>query len=176
MGELARGDLAQLQRRRCVISIVLDSAFHVAAADSEALTLLAEAYGNGKTRAAATDIPPEFKAVLRAHYDASDIDAFALEMGDLSINVRALNGTPRSYLVSLEPNDARYRLQQCVARYGITRREEQVLLLIIEGMRGYEIALELGISPITVRDHCTNLLRKTETHSRWEMLAKLMRG
>jgi DNA-binding CsgD family transcriptional regulator len=57
--------------------------------------------------------------------------------------------------------------------YHLTRREEEVLRLLHDGLRTVDIARRLGISPHTVRDHLKNLYRKTGSSSRSELLNQL---
>ena len=53
----------------------------------------------------------------------------------------------------------------------LTRREREVLSLMVEGADQARIASELFISPDTVRTHIQRLLRKLEVHSRAEAVA-----
>lgn len=58
--------------------------------------------------------------------------------------------------------------------YGVTPREQQVILLIQAGKTNQEIADELFISVATVKDHNNNLFRKCSVRNRVE-LANLFR-
>lgn len=51
-------------------------------------------------------------------------------------------------------------------RRGLTSREEEVLVLIAEGLSNPEIGGELRISPKTVDRHCENMMRKLHMKSR----------
>ncbi len=62
------------------------------------------------------------------------------------------------------------------SNYGLSRREHEVLQLLVEGATTATIAERLGISPHTVRDHLKHLYRKTETSSRSELLGLLSRA
>lgn len=50
----------------------------------------------------------------------------------------------------------------------VTRRELEVLSLLVEGMRGEDIARKLSISTNTVRTHIQSILTKLQVHSRLE--------
>jgi two-component system nitrate/nitrite response regulator NarL len=50
----------------------------------------------------------------------------------------------------------------------LTRREREVLGLLVEGASGQSIARTLGISPNTVRTHVQNVLTKLQVNSRLE--------
>lgn len=58
----------------------------------------------------------------------------------------------------------------------MTKREGDVLLLLMEGKSNKQIALALGISDYTVRDHVSSLLRKQGVGSRMELIARQARG
>ena len=55
------------------------------------------------------------------------------------------------------------------ARRGITRRESEVLALVVEGCPNREIAERLSLSVRTVEKHVESLLRKTATTTRTQL-------
>lgn len=59
---------------------------------------------------------------------------------------------------------------ELLARH-LTPREKEVLALLIKGQRGPQIALNLDISPNTVRSHIQNILTKLQVSSRLEAAA-----
>jgi len=66
---------------------------------------------------------------------------------------------------------------QCVEAFAacnrLSRREEEVLRLLLEGLSTARISERLGISPHTVRDHLKNIYRKTGSRSRNELLNRI---
>jgi DNA-binding NarL/FixJ family response regulator len=52
-----------------------------------------------------------------------------------------------------------------------TPREQEVLLLLLEGHTNKDIAQRLGISDYTARDHVSALLRKNEVKNRAQLIA-----
>ena len=52
-----------------------------------------------------------------------------------------------------------------------TPREQEVLLLLLEGHTNKDIAQRLGISDYTARDHVSALLRKNEVKNRTQLIA-----
>lgn len=54
--------------------------------------------------------------------------------------------------------------------FGITEREQEIIRLICEGKTNKEIAGILFISPVTVRDHTSNIFRKTGVKSRTQLV------
>ena len=61
-----------------------------------------------------------------------------------------------------ESNDDRYEL--------LSPREQQVMRLIAEGGTTREIAGQLGLSPKTIENHRTNLMKKLNVHSKVELI------
>ncbi|MOA69591.1 Spore germination protein GerE [compost metagenome] len=53
----------------------------------------------------------------------------------------------------------------------MTKREQEVMNLLVQGKSNKQIARELGISDYTVRDHVSSLLRKLGVSSRAELIA-----
>lgn len=57
----------------------------------------------------------------------------------------------------------------------LTRRESDVLQLLLLGKTNKQIALDLNISDYTVRDHVSTLLRKRGIRTRMELIASKTR-
>jgi DNA-binding NarL/FixJ family response regulator len=55
-------------------------------------------------------------------------------------------------------------------RYGITRREQEVMALLVEGKSNKEIEDVLSVSFSTVKNHVYNLYRKLEINSRAQLM------
>ena len=72
----------------------------------------------------------------------------------------------------------RLKIQQRIAALGkttkLTEREAQILQLLCLGGNFDDIAVQLGISPRTVKFHQENVLRKTGSSSRVELFRKLI--
>jgi non-specific serine/threonine protein kinase len=71
---------------------------------------------------------------------------------------------------SLPPGPAAVHLH---AEHGMTPREIEVALLLIEGCSNRTVASRLGISPHTARHHTQRVLAKLGVHSRAEAGARL---
>lgn len=56
-------------------------------------------------------------------------------------------------------------------KYNLTSREKEILELILRGYSNPQIAEELFISVSTVKRHVNNILRKTDTRNRYELIA-----
>ena len=66
--------------------------------------------------------------------------------------------------------------QTFLARYGITDREREIILKVIQGKSNADIAGELFISLGTVKTHLHNIYRKIEVDSRYDLLARVRSG
>lgn len=63
-----------------------------------------------------------------------------------------------------------YSDDQIISKYRITEREQEIISLICAGKTNKEIAEILYISPVTVRDHTSNIFRKTGVRSRTQLV------
>ncbi len=59
-------------------------------------------------------------------------------------------------------------------KFGISKREKDIIQLICEGKTNKEIGELLFISPITVRDYCSKIYRKTNTNNRTQVAGIFM--
>jgi DNA-binding NarL/FixJ family response regulator len=57
----------------------------------------------------------------------------------------------------------------------LTKREREVLRLLADGMRNEQVALQLSISPLTVRTHVRNAMDKLEADTRTHAVARALR-
>lgn len=57
--------------------------------------------------------------------------------------------------------------------FGLSKREQQIAILILNGKSDKQIGDDLGISPQTVATHNKNLFKKLKIHSRIELINKL---
>lgn len=65
--------------------------------------------------------------------------------------------------------DSTRRMDLFVSRFGISRREREIVSLILAGKTNFEIGEILFISPNTVRNHVYNVYRKAEVRNRVEL-------
>lgn len=54
-----------------------------------------------------------------------------------------------------------------VRKYNITEREKEIIVLTCQGKTNKEIADELFVTPVTVRDHLSNIYQKTSVKNRF---------
>ncbi len=57
----------------------------------------------------------------------------------------------------------------------LTKREREVLRLLADGMRNEQVAVQLAISPLTVRTHVKKAMEKLEADTRTQAVARALR-
>jgi DNA-binding CsgD family transcriptional regulator len=65
-------------------------------------------------------------------------------------------------------------LVQLRERWGLSRQEARVALLVVQGMTNAQAATELELSPATVRHYTESLFHKLDVHSRAEAAHRIM--
>lgn len=108
--------------------------------------------------------PDERPAMLVALPNASTI-----------VRIAWMSGTLGEFMaIFVERFKSRDSLRKVTERYMITPRETQVLKLLIEGARTSEIAKHLSIAKSTVILHIKSMLLKTDSHTRTEIVGKVV--
>ena len=69
--------------------------------------------------------------------------------------------------------DSEKKIKDIFKKCGITEREKQIIKLLKKGYENKEIGVILDITENTVKNHLTNIYRKTGTDSRTTLLKKL---
>jgi DNA-binding CsgD family transcriptional regulator len=83
-------------------------------------------------------------------------------------------GATVAYAVMVERFALRDQMETVSNRYGLSPRERQVLALVVKGLRNDEIAQHLFISKSTAIFHVKQLLTKTSSRNRTEMVSKII--
>ncbi|GAA4788378.1 LuxR C-terminal-related transcriptional regulator [Actinomycetospora chlora] len=94
----------------------------------------------------------------------------------LSLRAAPLAGPPghRDVVVTVEPTSRAALSRLALAAHGLTAREEDVALLVLQGASTRTIAASLHLSPHTVQDHLKVVFTKLGVSSRREMTARLV--
>jgi DNA-binding CsgD family transcriptional regulator len=93
----------------------------------------------------------------------------------IAVRILELAGGPAPvYAVMVERFALRDQMETLANRYGLSPRERQVLALVVKGLRNEEIAQHLFISKSTAIFHVKQLLTKTSSRNRTEMVAKII--
>jgi DNA-binding CsgD family transcriptional regulator len=91
------------------------------------------------------------------------------------MRLRRLHGAGKVlYLLILEPFRSRDTVRVAARRYALTKREHEILILILEGANAPEIAMALHISEHTVQGYFKRLLKKTRSRNRAAMVANVL--
>jgi DNA-binding CsgD family transcriptional regulator len=75
--------------------------------------------------------------------------------------------------VMVQDNVPLFQLDSFGEMYGLTAREKEVLLLIIDGLTASKAAQKLLITERTIKAHLSSIYRKTGTKNRYELLSLL---
>jgi DNA-binding CsgD family transcriptional regulator len=89
------------------------------------------------------------------------------------LRIMPLSGNAGYYAVFLETPGGRKSLESAAELYKLTKREIEVLGLVLRGLSSRQIARELLISDGTVGDHIKSLFRKTKTNRRSALVARI---
>lgn len=76
------------------------------------------------------------------------------------------DGTPAA-------DEGRSRVEAATESWALTKREAEVLALLTQGKTVAQIAEELSVSEHTAKRHVSNIYRKADVHSRYELMGKV---
>jgi DNA-binding CsgD family transcriptional regulator len=79
-------------------------------------------------------------------------------------------------VVFVENGEIRGSIQRAAQRYGLSKREMDVLRLMLDNHVNASIAKLLFIAESTVCDHIKSIYRKTQSARRTELIGKLLQG
>ena len=88
---------------------------------------------------------------------------------------RSEKGNERWLVLLVEPHRPRHLNEDALAAWGFTPRERQVVEMMIAGASTSEICEALDLAPNTLKTHVRSALTKTETRTRAELVAKVLR-
>ncbi|MTD15022.1 LuxR family transcriptional regulator [Nakamurella sp. YIM 132087] len=96
----------------------------------------------------------------------------------LSLRAAPLSGPPggNDVVVTIEPTPHTDLSRLTLAAHGLTTREEDVTLLVLQGASTRAIATSLHLSPHTVQDHLKKIFGKLGVNSRRDLAALLTGG
>jgi len=79
-------------------------------------------------------------------------------------------------VVFVENGEVRGSIERAAQRYGLSKREMDVLRLMLDNHVNASIAKLLFIAESTVAEHIKNIYRKTQSARRTELIGKLLQG
>jgi DNA-binding NarL/FixJ family response regulator len=90
------------------------------------------------------------------------------------VRVAREDGPNGNMAVFVHEYKTRDGIKQFVAQYGITPREHEVLTMLIDGHSTTAMAERINVAVSTVLLHIKSLLVKTRSHSRTELVGKVV--
>jgi DNA-binding CsgD family transcriptional regulator len=124
-------------------------------------------------------LPPslEYTVLKLLVQDEDQTDTVRRAALSSSVAVKVLElrgGSVPAYAILVERFALRDHIDTFARKHGLSPRERQVLALLVKGLRNEEIAQHLIISKSTAIFHVKQLLTKTGSRNRTEMVAKII--
>jgi DNA-binding CsgD family transcriptional regulator len=121
----------------------------------------------------------ELVARLTRTDDASERVTLTFPSGErfeVEASRRSEKGNERWLVLLIEPHRQRTAQAETLEAWGFTPRERQVVEMMILGASSSEICEALDLAPNTLKTHVKSALTKTDTRTRAELVAKVLRG
>lgn len=167
--------LARIRQRERPHLVLVDSDLHIIHYETAALNLLSEALGPSPPGRLPALLESSVGAALFGGLGEDATHATIMPIPSLIVHVSRVHGGGSTFLALLiEKEKRRAPLSSASRKFSFTKREREVLRLILRGMHAADIAKELSISQTTVSGYFKGLMRKTESKSRSEMVAKVL--
>lgn len=97
--------------------------------------------------------------------------------GDILLRVIPMQtNTAECVVIMVESFGHRGSLSRAAKVYRLTKRETEILALVVQGLSNAEISEALYVAQSTVADHVKNVMRKTRTTKRIHLLSKVTYG
>jgi|SRR5579884_88342 len=156
--------------------LVIDASFNIIHYERAALRLLEDLFGTAAPSRLPAAVESAVRDVLAHGFDDERAQhATVMPARSLVVHISRVHGGGGSFFALLLQRESRRApLASAARRYALTKREREVLQLIMRGMHAADIAKQLSISQSTVTGYFKGLLRKTEARSRSEMVAKVL--
>lgn len=171
--------LGAARSRQMPAIMLLDGADAVVLANDRALRLLRDMVGVNGVTADEPRIPavlqallPELRTRVRDRLDTSTV---ALLTVDLCVRACLVDGgSGRHLLLVFERVERKDAVQHNLERYALTRREREVVMLLLHGHPNRRIADQLFLTEYTVEDHMKRIFTKLGVRSRTALAAKIL--
>lgn len=131
---------------------------------------------------------PTIKIIALSSFKEGDIIQNALEAGAIGYLLKDISADDLAQAIraaysdraTLSPEAAQALVknanQQPPPIFDLTKREYEVLVLMVEGLNNKQIAKKLTVSPSTIKSHVSNILAKFEVTSRTEAVTLALRN
>jgi DNA-binding CsgD family transcriptional regulator len=172
--------LGAARSRQMPAIVLLDTHDTVVLANDRALRLLRDMV---VVRDGRTDGDPALPSVLQALLpelrsrvrDRLDTSTVALLTVDLCVRACHVDGgSGRHLLLVFERVERKDAVQHNLERYALTRREREVVMLLLHGHPNRRIADQLFLTEYTVEDHMKRIFTKLGVRSRTALASKIL--
>ncbi len=89
--------------------------------------------------------------------------------------IRTVRQFAKKSIVLLEPLPTGDEIKSKLSHFGLSQRQEEIAVLVMQGLSNNEISDRLCIAKQTVKDHIRDIFEKANVHHRIELAAKVMR-
>ncbi|TKB80876.1 MAG: response regulator transcription factor [Nitrospira sp.] len=143
--------------------------------------------GDGGLPAPVHELGNEIRAMLQVRTEAKDWEQFQIRrlIGDMrravllrGFGLPAHGGLEHARIIIIMEEVGRRQAsstEEAKARFNLTDREESVVRQLSKGWTNKEIALSLGITEQTVKEHIKHIMQKTKTTTRTGILVQILR-
>jgi DNA-binding CsgD family transcriptional regulator len=171
--------LGAARSRQMPAIVLLDSDDSVVLANDRALRLLRDMVGRDGRSDGNPALPtvlqallPELRSRVRDRLDTSTV---ALLTVDLCVRACHVDGgSGRHLLLVFERVERKDAVQHNLERYALTRREREVVMLLLHGHPNRRIADQLFLTEYTVEDHMKRIFTKLGVRSRTALASKIL--
>ncbi len=160
--------VASMRRSRVAV-VIADHNLSIVLANATAREMLAPFDTRGYSR-----LPSELIADLSGWIASRTMtERTSSALPDLLVHASHLEGDRSAIGLVVERFETRETLETASSRFGLSRRERDVIRLLLAGRSSSEIAVDLGIGQHTVGDYLKRIFAKTNVRSRPELLGKI---
>lgn len=92
-----------------------------------------------------------------------------------SYRIRTVQRFAKKNIILLEPLLTGDEIKSKLGHFGLSQRQEEIAVLVMQGLSNEEISNRLCIAKQTVKDHIRDIFEKAKVHHRIELAAKVMR-
>jgi DNA-binding CsgD family transcriptional regulator len=165
--------------------VVVDASLNLIASNAEAIRILAfperaeeirqpDLWLNSKIRTKLVDRHARLRTVFVKEF-VSARRTYSCKSCALSVRANGFSANPPSLVLTLErKSNGTLNLATLSERFGLTRREEETVKLLLEGLTSKEIAGRMGISPNTVKAFVRLVMVKMGVSTRSGIAGKMV--
>jgi len=170
--------------------ILLDPLFKPVSYDAEAVQILAWPHDSGRIHPIGPHIENKLRLLLEPLRVSGRTEPTSLQLGRREYRARCLTlrnhrKTPTfgaishvhaAYALLLErQHRKRVEISLVAEQFHLTRREQETLHFLLQGMTSKEIATQMGVSPHTVTSFLRSMMSKMQVSTRAGLIGKIVR-